>query len=66
MGKKYRTVCRTTVMRSERKSVVGEVQKRFSGDSYALEHIHDTEPDSVEVREEFVCCTIKVTAYNFI
>lgn len=53
-------------MRSERKSVVGEVQKRFSGDSYALEHIRDTEPDSVEVREEFVCCTIKVTAYNFI
>lgn len=66
MGKKYRTVYRTTVMRSERKSVVGEDQKRFSGDSYTLEHICDTEPDSVEVREEFVCCTIKLTAYNFI
>lgn len=66
MGEKYRTVYRTTVMRSERKSVVGEDQKRFSGDSYTLEHICDTEPDSVEVREEFVCCTIKLTAYNFI
>lgn len=25
----------------------------FSGDSYALEHIYDTEPDSMEMREKF-------------
>lgn len=66
MGKKYRTVYRKTVMRSEIPFCVGEDQKRFSGDSYALEHICDTETDSMEVREEFVCCTIKLTAYNFI
>lgn len=53
-------------MRSEIPFCVGEDQKRFSGDSYALEHICDTETDSMEVREEFVCCTIKLTAYNFI
>lgn len=29
------------------------MRKGFSGDSYALEHICDTEPDSMEMQEEF-------------
>ena len=54
MGKKYGGVDSETVTQSERKVTLSErMGKDFSGDSCALERIQETEPDSMEMREEF-------------